>query len=96
MAAQDWHGLKKIGMHTLNNGGAILSFILLTLLTRWGISGGTLRTILDDVEGVVLIVLVLIFALNVMYDALPEQLRSVCDALLERLRNVLTSNLVFA
>jgi hypothetical protein len=77
MAAGDWRVLRAIGMHTLNNGSAILSFVFLSFLTRRGIPQGVLRVILDDIEGVVLIVLVLIFAYNVIYDLLPERLRNV-------------------
>jgi len=44
-----------------------------------------LRAALEAIEGIVLIVLVLIFAYNVIYDLLPEHLR-----------NVLASKFVFA
>jgi uncharacterized membrane protein len=96
MAAQDWRVLGAIGMHTLTDGGAIVSFVVLTRLTKWGISAGVLRTILEGIQGVVLIVLVLIFAYNVIYDVLPEQLRSAIYDLAGRLRNVFTSKLVLA
>lgn len=85
MAVQDWYVLRKVALHTLNNGVAILSFILLTFLTRRGLSEGLLRAILDDIEGVVLIVLVLIFACQVIYDVLPE-----------KIRGLFTSKFVFA
>lgn len=64
-------------MHTLSNGSAILSFVALSRLTHWGITDGMLRTILERIEGVVLIVLVLIFAYNVIADVLPERIRNV-------------------
>jgi hypothetical protein len=73
--AQDWRVLQKIGMHTLSNGSAILSFVFLTYLTKHFIPEGALRSILDFIEGVVLIVLVSIFALNLIYDVLPEKFR---------------------
>lgn len=97
MAPQDWwHVLRKIGLHTLNNGAAILSFILLAWLTRWGIPDGLLGTILDRIGGVVLIVLVLVFACQVIYDVLPESVRNVLIALLEKSRGLFTYKFVFA
>lgn len=73
--ADIWYVLRKVGTHILSNGAAILSFIILSWLVRRGIQDPRLRTILDDIEGVVLIVLVLIFAAHVIYDVLPEKLR---------------------
>jgi hypothetical protein len=83
--AQDWSVIQKIWMHTLTNGSAILSFIFLTYITEHGIHAGILRSILEGIEGVVLVVLVLIFALTVIYDLLPE-----------KIRNVASNNFVFA
>lgn len=83
--AEDWNVLRKVGLHTLNCGAAMVSFILLTWLTRWGIQDSMLRSILDGIEGVVLIVLVLVFANQVIYDLLPE-----------RIRVLITSKFVFA
>jgi hypothetical protein len=85
MAQDWWYVLRKVGLHTLNNGSAILSFVGLTRLSKWGISDCRLLSILDDIEGVVLIVLVLIFACQVIYDVLPE-----------RIRGFLTPKFVFA
>ena len=73
--ADQWYILRKVCLHTLNDGAAIVSFIILLWLTKRGIPEGRLATILDDIEGVVLIVLVLIFALQVIYDVLPEKIR---------------------
>ncbi len=75
MAQDWWYVLRRIGLHTLNNGAAILSFVLLSFLTRWGIQDAVLRSILAYIEGVVLIVLVLLFASQVIYDVLPEKIR---------------------
>jgi hypothetical protein len=63
-------------MHTLNSGAAILSFVSLSCLTRWLITDCKLRYYLDKIEGIVLIVLVVIFAYNVIVDLLPESLRN--------------------
>jgi hypothetical protein len=83
--AQDWSVISKIWMHTLTNGSAILSFVLLTYITKHGIQEGVLRSILEGIEGIVLVVLVLIFALTVIYDVLPE-----------KIRHVVSDNFVFA
>lgn len=74
--AASWHDvLRKIGIHTLCNAAAMGSFVILVLLSKWGIQDVTLRAILDDIEGIVLIVLVVVFALQVIYDVLPEKIR---------------------
>jgi hypothetical protein len=70
-----WYVLRKVALHTLNNGAAIFSFMLLSYLMRRGISDCVLLAILDKIEGIVLIVLVLIFAGQVIYDVLPEKIR---------------------
>jgi hypothetical protein len=80
MAAQDWHVLRKVALHTLNNGVAILSFVLLAYLTKSGIQDQTLSLILERIEGVVLIVLVLIFGCQLVYDVLPEKIRGLFAA----------------
>ncbi len=92
MAPQDWHVLKKLGMHTLNNGAAIISFEALTYLIKQGMEDGFLRTILDGTESGVLIVLVLVFACQVIYDVLPEKIHEV----LEKIRESMVSKFVFA
>ena len=76
MAAQDWHVLRKVGLHTLNNFAAILSFVGLTYFTKRFITEGWVPGILDDIEKVVLVVLVLIFACQVIYDVVPEKIRA--------------------
>jgi len=72
-------------MHTLNSTAAILSFVVLSWLTERGVHTILLLRILEFIEGTVLIVVLLVFAINVIYDLLPEQLR-----------NVITSRFVFA
>jgi hypothetical protein len=70
-----WYILRKVGLHTLNDGAAIGSFVLLSYIIRLWLPEGRLRTILDDIEGVVLIVMFLIFACQVIYDVLPGKIR---------------------
>ena len=72
-------------MHTLNSAAAILSFVLLSWLSQRGIHVERLLRILEPIEGTVLIVMLLVFATNVIYDLLPE-----------RVRNVITSKFVLA
>jgi hypothetical protein len=86
---EEWDILRKLRAHTLSNGGAILSFIILFWLTKHGVPDGMLRAVLDGIEGVVLIVLILIFSLRVIYDVLPEQIR-------DKIQAFFTSKFVFA
>ncbi|PYU27284.1 MAG: hypothetical protein DMG32_07800 [Acidobacteria bacterium] len=85
MDSSNWRVLRAIGMHTLNSTAAILSFVVLSWLTERGVHTILLLRILEFIEGTVLIVVLLVFAINVIYDLLPEQLR-----------NVITSRFVFA
>ena len=77
MAAQDWDVLTRIGMHTLVNGAAILSWVVLNALITQFVDDDILRVIIKLIEGGVLVVLVLVFARNLIYDVVPEKIREI-------------------
>ncbi len=80
MSWSDWAGsenLKAIFRHTLHCTVAILSFIWIAWLVRWGLGGGWLAVFIDHVEQFILAVLFLVFLINIGYDLWKEILRNV-------------------
>ncbi len=67
----DWTGsenLKAIVRHTLHCTAAILSFMWIAWLVRWGLNDGWLKSFIEHVEQFVLAVLLLVFVIQIGYD----------------------------
>jgi hypothetical protein len=80
MSWSEWTGsenLKAIFRHTLHCTVAILSFIWIAWLVRWGLGEGLLASFIEYVEKFILAVLFLVFLFNIGYDLWKEIQRNV-------------------
>jgi hypothetical protein len=64
----DLSALKGQSKHTSAVAGALLSFYLISLLAKWIIGPGKLATVIGYVDEFVLVVVVLLYAIRLLYD----------------------------
>jgi len=72
-----WTNLLAIFWHTVDCSAAIGSFMLISWLVRMALGPGLLSTGIHLLEQFTLVILLLVFVFNIVYDRLRELVRNV-------------------
>ncbi len=82
MSWSDWFdvkGLQAIAKHTGLAGAAIVSFIFVHWLVRWGLGPGWWSNVVEFLEKFLIVTLFLVFVVKIGYDFIREIGRNVRD-----------------
>ena len=80
MAWRDWLDVKNLQLtckHTVSTIAAVFSYVLVFWLVRWGLGEGVIASIVEFTEQVVLVVTLLVYLFQLLYDVWVEARRNV-------------------